>query len=78
MNLAVEKMEKFSTKTYVRSLWIARLHAYANNKERSLDWLNKAFNERDTLLVNLRVSRDWDSLRGEPEFKSLLQKMNLS
>ena len=78
MNLAAEKMEKFCTKTYVRSLWIARLHAYANNKERSLEWLNKAFNERDTLLVNLRVSRDWDSLRGEPEFKSLLQKMNLS
>ena len=78
MNLAAEKMEKISKRTYVRSLWIARLHAYADNRVSSLKWLKKAFNERDTLLVNLSVSRDWDSLRGELEFMDLLQKMKLS
>lgn len=77
MNLAAKKMEKISKRTFVRSLWIARLHSYAGNKNSALKWLLKAFKERDSLLVNLRVSRDWDSLRGEPEFQVLLQKMNL-
>ena len=77
MNLAAEKMENISKKTYVRSLWIARLHAYAGNNECSLNWLEKAFCERDSLLVNLRVSRDWDNIRGESQFQVLLKKMNL-
>lgn len=77
MNLAAEKMEKISKITYVRSLWIARLHAYAGNKKCSLEWLYKAFHERDSLLVNLSVSRDWDILRVEPQFKNLLKKINL-
>jgi serine/threonine-protein kinase len=76
MNLVAEKVEETYKQTAIRPIWIARFYAYAGKKDPALKWLRIAFEERDPVLVNLGVSRDWDSLRDEPEFKDLLRQMN--
>jgi tetratricopeptide (TPR) repeat protein len=77
MNLTAKQMEKSSKQTAIRPLWIARFYAYAGKKDPALKWLRTAFEERDPILINLGVSRDWDSLRDDTRFKDLLRQMNL-
>jgi hypothetical protein len=76
MNLTAGKMGENSNQISIRAIWIARFYAYAGKKNPALKWLRMAFEERDPFLVNLGVSRDWDSLRGEPRFQDLLRQMN--
>jgi hypothetical protein len=57
------------------AIQVAQLYAYAGEKERAMDWLERAFRQRETGLVKLQVDPDWDILRAEPRFKQLLSKM---
>ena len=75
MNLVAENLIESHNKGFTQAIWIARIFAYSGNKANALKWLNKAYNEGDYLMVNLNVSSDWDSLRGEPEFESLILQM---
>ncbi len=40
--------------------------------DRALEWLEKAYQERNTRLVYLSVASHWDSLRTDPRFQALL------
>jgi serine/threonine-protein kinase len=75
---AAEKMVERSRETHVQPSWIARLFAHAGEIDQALNWLEKAYQERDLLLVNLNVSSDWDNLHAHPRFQRLLQCMNFS
>jgi Tfp pilus assembly protein PilF len=44
---------------------------------RALEWLEKAYERRETPLVHLSVGWDWDPLRDDPRFQELLLRMNL-
>ncbi len=56
---------------------LARLWAHAGDADRALDWLEKAYLWRESPLVHLAVGWDWDGLRGDPRFESLLRRMDL-
>ena len=43
----------------------------------ALDWLEKCYAEKDTWSVWLGVLVEWDSLRTEPRFINLLNRLNL-
>jgi hypothetical protein len=77
MHLAAEELAARSERTHVPALRIARLHAHAGESERALDWLEKACEDRETPLVHVRVSWDWDDVRDHPRFQELLRRMNL-
>lgn len=77
MRLAGEALAARSKRAHVPAVRIARLYAHAGEKDRALDWLEKAYEERDSLLVHLGVGWDWDSLRDNPRFQDLLRRMNL-
>jgi len=62
--------------TYILPTNIARLYAYAGDKEMALTFLEKAFDDKDSGLVHLQVDPDWDTLREEPRFRDVLRKMN--
>jgi len=55
---------------------IATLYIYAGEKDRALDWLEIAFQERMQDLVYLNVYPKWDPLRDDPRFQDLLRRMN--
>ncbi len=74
MNLAAEKLTRRSKQTYVQSTQIARLYDHAGEKDRALEWLEKAYQEREPALVDLKV---WPQgiLCDDPRFKDLLRRM---
>jgi len=47
-----------------------------DKKELALQWLEKAFEWHANWMISLKVGPEWDPLRNEPEFKSVLEAMN--
>ena len=66
MRLAAETLAARSKRTYVKPTQVAHLYAYAGEKDRALDWLEKAYQERDTHLIFLNLRPDWGSLPPTP------------
>ena len=62
--------------TYVNPVLIAHVYALSGEKDRALDWLEKAYQEGASLLVYLRVEPLYDPLRDDPRFQDLLRRMN--
>jgi len=76
MRQAADTLAEISTRTYVLPIRVAQLYARAGENDRALEWLERAYKERDTLLVYLNVEPYWDDLRVYPRFKELLRRMN--
>jgi serine/threonine protein kinase len=76
MNRAAQVLIDKGKNEYVQPLYIARFFAYAGNNEKALEWLEKGYQSRDLLMVNLNGSCDWDNLRDNPDFQNLLRRMN--
>jgi serine/threonine protein kinase/Tfp pilus assembly protein PilF len=77
MRLAALELERRAATAHVPAIRIARLWAHAGDADRALEWLEKAHAWGESPLVHLRVGWDWDSLRDDPRFQSLLHRMKL-
>jgi TolB-like protein len=75
MRLAALELERRAAGSHVPAVRIARLWAHAGDVDRALEWLEKAHASRESPLVHLKVGWDWDSLRGDPRFHELLDRM---
>jgi len=64
-------------RTYYPAIRVARVLAHAGENGLALDFLEKAFERRETPLYHIGVGWDWDALRPDPRFKALLEHMNL-
>lgn len=74
MRQAAEALAARSNRAY--SMRIATLYTYAVEKDRALEWLEIAYQERMQNLVYLNVYPKWDPLRDDPRFQDLLRQMN--
>jgi len=52
-------------------------YAMAGDRARALDWLEKAYAERDPNMTYISCMPIFDPLRAEPRFQALLRRMNL-
>jgi TolB-like protein/Tfp pilus assembly protein PilF len=57
---------------------IAAVYAAIGDKERALNWLEKAFEERSPAMPWLKIDFQFDPLRSEPRFKDLMNRMNFT
>ncbi len=55
----------------------ANIYTHLGEKDQALEWLEKAFAERETGLTFLKTRPVWDPLRDDPRFHDLLRRMNL-
>ena len=78
MDEILEKLTERSKHEYVPSYWIALLFVGLGDKEKAFTWLERAFHERSSWLVWVRVEPRFDKLRSDPRFNSLLARMKLS
>ena len=76
MQKAADTLAARSRTTFVLPWDIASWYAYAGDKNRSLDWLERAYEVRDPNLPYLWLP-DFDFLRSDPRFRDLLQRMKL-
>lgn len=59
------------------SRYIAWTYAYLGDKDNALKWLEKAYQVRSHIMVNLNVDPIFDDLRSDPRFADLLTRMRL-
>ncbi len=62
-------------KQYISSTAISNLYLTLDLKEQSLDWLEKAYLNREYSLIHIDAGPDFDKLRDEPRFCAILKKM---
>ena len=62
---------------YVSSLYFAAIYTGLGEKSTALDWLDKAYRERNDRLLYLNVDPMADPLRSEPRFQKLMKRLNL-
>ena len=54
---------------------VARFYAALNEPDRAFTWLDRAFNERAPLLLQLRCNADFAPLRGDPRYADLVRRI---
>jgi serine/threonine protein kinase/tetratricopeptide (TPR) repeat protein len=73
----LEAVQALAQKEFVSPYGIASYYAVTGENARALDWLEKAYSERDGTLVWLKVHPRLDGVRGEPRFRDLLARLRL-
>ena len=56
---------------------IAEVYAYFGEGDKALDWLERAYQQHDSGLTNLKADPVFNNLRQRPRYIQLLQKMQL-
>jgi serine/threonine-protein kinase len=74
---AAETLAARARTTFVRPTRVAALYGYAGEKDETLYWLEKAFAARDSDMPYAFVAPVNDFLQDDPQFQSLLRRMNL-
>ncbi|MBZ5621413.1 MAG: winged helix-turn-helix domain-containing protein [Acidobacteriia bacterium] len=77
MHFGAEMLAKRSRRCHVPGVRIARLYAHAGENDQAMEWLQRAFEQRETPLIHLSVAWDWDVLRDDPRFRDLLRRVGL-
>jgi TolB-like protein/DNA-binding winged helix-turn-helix (wHTH) protein/Tfp pilus assembly protein PilF len=76
MRATADALSARSHRAVINLVGIARLYAAAGEKDRALDWLEKAYEEHSSMLPYVNVWREWEPLRSDPRFQDLLRRMN--
>ncbi len=68
------ELEDYSKRKHVSPITFARIYSGLGEKDKALDWLEKAYDERNSNLIYLK-GYTWASLSSSPRFKRLLKKV---
>ncbi len=66
-----------SQQSYVSPYFIALIYAGLGDNDRTLDWLEKAYQERHPYLAFLKLEPVFRNLRSDPRFQELLRRVGL-
>ena len=72
----LNELLKLSTTRFVPPNHMAFIYNGLGETAKALDWLEKAFEQRDPKAVFLKVEPKWNNLRSEPRFIELMRRMN--
>jgi TolB-like protein len=73
----IAELRDTSGRKYVSSFAVAAVYAGSGDKKLTLEWLEKAHDERAAWMIFLNVHPYFDFLRGEPQFQNLIRKIGL-
>jgi serine/threonine protein kinase/tetratricopeptide (TPR) repeat protein len=62
---------------HVSPMWMALIHLGLSDLDSLFDWLNRAVDERDGSLILITAAVEFDPVRDDPRFRSLLERMGL-
>ena len=69
-------LEELAKQRYVSFANRAAVYLGLGEKEQALDWLEKAYEDRDPIFWWINGDQLYDSVRNEPRFQALVQKIN--
>jgi serine/threonine-protein kinase len=70
------QLEKQAAERYVPAYTLAQVPAALGEKERAISLLERSYENRDALMVFLKVEPKWETLRNEERFQRLIRMMN--
>ena len=78
LNLYLAHLTELSKQRYVSPMSFATVNAKLGNKEQTLAWLEKAYEERDVCIFSMRWQRDccFAFVRNEPRYLAVWEKMH--
>lgn len=71
----IDELKKRAQRTYIPSSLIGMIYAGLGDKDQAFAWIEEGYRSRDSLLVFLKVDPTFDSLRSDPRFTDLLQRV---
>jgi TolB-like protein/DNA-binding winged helix-turn-helix (wHTH) protein/Tfp pilus assembly protein PilF len=74
----LDDLKQMSKRKYVSAYLIATVYAGLGDKNSAFGWLTTALEERNDLLVGLKVDPVFASFRSDPRFADLLRRIGLS
>ena len=74
---ALNELKVRSQQSYVSPYFIALIYAGLGENDRTLDWLEKAYQERHPYLAFLKVEPVFRNLRSDPRFQDLVRRVGL-
>ena len=81
---ASKQRRKFATPSgygfcdYVKDLYVALFHVRLGEHDAAFHLLDTACTKHETELIYLKVDPQWDSIRSDPRFQSLLRRVGLT
>lgn len=73
----VDELVALAKTLYVSAWAVAIIYIGMGDKNRAMEWLEKAYQDRNASLVWLKVNPEFDPIRSDTRFEDLLQRMNL-
>ncbi|MGA2325497.1 MAG: winged helix-turn-helix domain-containing protein [Bryobacteraceae bacterium] len=73
----IRQLEETARSQQVPSIFLAYAHSGLEDKDQALDYLEKAYAEHYAPILWLRVSPQYDALRGDPRYERLLHRLDL-
>lgn len=73
----LEIYEQSARSAYVPAVLVAAACERVGDAECAFKWLEKGFDERDDLMINLKVEPVFDSLQADPRFQVLLRRVGI-
>ena len=71
----VDELTEMAKQKYVSPYDLAVLYTGLGDKDRAIEQLNKAYDDRAGWIINLKVEPLFDPLRSDPRFAELLRRM---
>ena len=75
---SLKELTDVASRQYVSPYRFAIIYAGLGDKQKAIEWLNRAYDELDLLLIYMDVSPFFDTLRDDPKFVELLKRMGLA
>jgi eukaryotic-like serine/threonine-protein kinase len=74
----IDDLKKQASHQYVSPFAVAELYALLGEKDQTLEWLEKAYQDRSVDLVDVKVDPAFDFLHSDPRFDDLLRRIGFS
>jgi tetratricopeptide (TPR) repeat protein len=74
---SIESYRESAKSGYVPPVLVAEACVRVGDKECVFEWLEKGFEERDDLMINLKVEPLFDGLRSDPRFQDLVHRVGI-
>jgi hypothetical protein len=73
----LRELEEMAKHQYVSSTAFAMIYLGLGEKEKTLDWLEKSYQDQESACWYLKIDPIYDSVRNELRFQALLKKIGL-
>jgi serine/threonine-protein kinase len=71
----LDTLEARSARSYVPAYWFALVYVGLGDKEKAITWLERAYQERSTVLAYLRIDPRLQPLHELPRFQALVKRL---